>query len=311
MYYHREQHFRSFDEFNRASHGWDSDFSTTSQDSYEVILKQSAAPGLLVNTAWLSSPTLQQASTPRGMRTFALPLQLAGPYCWRGLPVNERTLMVFPSDRELFSMMGADSEVLTLSLGQRLVDNCLQAWDYDPDEIFSLPRTIKLSESQYDELLRSMSLMAEFMIRYGDHSQFPQLSRGVQEFLIENMLQPVIEYREQPKTSASAAAKCVKKAADYILTRLGEPVAVGDICNQVSCSRRSLEQHFRKYTGTSPKQFIQITRLEHCRKALLAATPDSKVSSIALQHGFWHMGQFSQTYRRIFGETPSETLGRF
>jgi hypothetical protein len=34
------------------------------------------------------------------------------------------------------------------------------------------------------------------------------------------------------------------------------------------------------------------------------------VKSIALSHGFWHLGQFAHDYRATFGEAPSETLAR-
>jgi AraC family ethanolamine operon transcriptional activator len=310
MYYQREHHFSSFDEFNSAPHGWQTDFYTTSQDCYQVSLKQSVAPGLLVNTAWLSAPTLQRASTPEGMRTFALPLRQPGPYCWRGLPVNERTLMVFPSDRELFSVMGADSEIMTISIDQHTADSILENWEIDPRQLFKLPRTIDLSDAQCVELGRNLNLVTEFMLKYGDHQQFPRFSRGIQEHLVENMLRPVIEELDQPGTSQASAAKRVKKAASYVLARLAEPVTVGDICNHVGCSRRSLEQSFSQYAGTSPKQFIQALRLERCRKALLRATPDDKVSRIASRYGFWHMGQFALSYRRLFGEIPSRTLQR-
>ena len=34
------------------------------------------------------------------------------------------------------------------------------------------------------------------------------------------------------------------------------------------------------------------------------------VKSVALGHGFWHLGQFAHDYRNTFGEAPSETLER-
>ncbi len=308
MFYQREQYFSCFDEFDSFPNGWDTDFSTTSAGTCNVALKQCAMPGLLVNTVWLGSPTLQQATTPKGMRTFALPLHLNSPYCWRGLPVDAKTFMAFPSDRELFSMMGADSEILTVSLDQHLVNECLRGWDVNPDEVFELPRATQLSEKQYDAMRRNLTVMSEFMIKYGDHREMPQLGRGLMEFMIENILQPVVGHLEQPGISESAAVKRVKRAADYILSRMDEAVTVGDICDHIGCSRRSLEQSFRKYAGTSPKQFILVTRLEHCRRALLAAGPDSEVNRIASRHGFWHMGQFAAAYRNVFGETPSQTL---
>ena len=34
------------------------------------------------------------------------------------------------------------------------------------------------------------------------------------------------------------------------------------------------------------------------------------IKSVALGHGFWHLGQFAHDYRATFGETPSDTLVR-
>jgi AraC family ethanolamine operon transcriptional activator len=39
-----------------------------------------------------------------------------------------------------------------------------------------------------------------------------------------------------------------------------------------------------------------------------AESEDTLVKTVALDHGFWHFGNFSQDYRKLFGETPSETL---
>ena len=32
--------------------------------------------------------------------------------------------------------------------------------------------------------------------------------------------------------------------------------------------------------------------------------------AVALAHGFWHLGQFAQDYRRMYAETPTQTLAR-
>jgi len=38
--------------------------------------------------------------------------------------------------------------------------------------------------------------------------------------------------------------------------------------------------------------------------------PAPMVKSVALSHGFWHLGQFAIDYRATYGEMPSETLAR-
>ena len=45
------------------------------------------------------------------------------------------------------------------------------------------------------------------------------------------------------------------------------------------------------------------------RDRLLTARDEGKtVTVIAKQHGFLHLGQFAIEYRKMFGESPSETL---
>ena len=310
MQYQQEAHFSSYEEFNSFPHGWDVEFSATSPRDYEASLHQSMAPGILVNTAQLSSATLQRGSTPVGMRTFALPLELPSPYCWRGRPVDENTLITFPDDRELFSTMGAGVEMLTISIDQAQVDSLLEKWELSPESVFSAPRTEALSAERYWQLRQDLGLMTEFMLEHGQHPDFSSISRGLYEKLLEQMLEPLQQCPDSPRVSKALAAKRVKVATDYILSKLGEPLTVIEICSYLRCSRRSLEQDFRQYAGTSPKQFIQLIRLTHCRQSLLAAAPDATVQHIAGQLGFWHMGEFARIYRRVFRETPSQTLKR-
>jgi AraC family ethanolamine operon transcriptional activator len=310
MHYQREVQFSSFEEFDSFPHGWDTDFSTTSTDTYSAALRQTIAPGLLVNTAVLSSPTLQRGTTPSGMRTFALPAKLPTPYSWRGLPVSDNTLIIFPEDRELFSTMGANVEMMTIAIDQALVDSCIENWELDTTVVFGSPSTTDLCPSQYNRVRSNLSLLTEFMVKYGDHQQFKDVSRGVQEYMIDELLKPVASSLCNGTVSRSFAAQRVKAASDYILAHVTEPLTVAEVCTAIGSSRRSLEQCFQKYAGTSPKQFIQLLRFNQCRAALLGATTDSRISDIAGRYGFWHMGQFGATYRRLFAETPRNTLQR-
>ncbi|MGY4266594.1 transcriptional regulator GlxA family with amidase domain [Bradyrhizobium sp. USDA 4519] len=46
------------------------------------------------------------------------------------------------------------------------------------------------------------------------------------------------------------------------------------------------------------------------RSILRESTPDqTTVSKVAIEQGFIELGRFSQYYRTMFGEYPSQTLG--
>ncbi len=61
--------------------------------------------------------------------------------------------------------------------------------------------------------------------------------------------------------------------------------------------------------GESLYGYLKILRLHQVRRALKSANSrTSKVTELATSCGFWHMGQFSQDYKQMFGESPSITL---
>ena len=58
----------------------------------------------------------------------------------------------------------------------------------------------------------------------------------------------------------------------------------------------------------TPRAFLRRCRLELARRRLLEAGEGETVSSVALDCGFGHFGDFAAAYKARFGETPSATL---
>ena len=57
--------------------------------------------------------------------------------------------------------------------------------------------------------------------------------------------------------------------------------------------------------------FLKQRRFEAANRALLAAdSAETRVTDVALRYGFFQMGRFAVEYRRIFQESPSQTLRR-
>ncbi len=85
------------------------------------------------------------------------------------------------------------------------------------------------------------------------------------------------------------------------------PITVSELCEAVHVSRRTLQYTFEACCDTSPKQFIQRMRLNQIRRILQDPQVDRSISEIAFDFGFFHLGQFSQSYKKLFGESPTET----
>lgn len=113
------------------------------------------------------------------------------------------------------------------------------------------------------------------------------------------------------RESLGASAASFERITDYIERNLKQELSSEHLAEQARMSVRSLYALFERQLGITPKQYIRQRKLE-CIHACLS-DPDCLVRSLtelALDHGFLHLGRFSESYRRQFGELPSNTLKR-
>jgi AraC-like DNA-binding protein len=89
-------------------------------------------------------------------------------------------------------------------------------------------------------------------------------------------------------------------AAELSLTRLAAEAGVGP---------RSLQRDFRAHVGLSPREYVQLVRLDRAHEDLVAAA-GSSVAEIAFRWGFTHPSRFAGAYLKRFGEPPSAVLRR-
>ncbi|MGB9091560.1 MAG: helix-turn-helix domain-containing protein [Pseudomonas farsensis] len=74
-------------------------------------------------------------------------------------------------------------------------------------------------------------------------------------------------------------------------------------------SLRQLQQAFKAFTGLPPAHWLRLRRLNGARRDLLRGA-QATVAEVAMRWSFWHLGRFSESYRQLFCELPSETLKR-
>lgn len=110
--------------------------------------------------------------------------------------------------------------------------------------------------------------------------------------------------------------RAVRRAEEYMASRLEAAVSLADVCGHAGVSARALQSAFRQHRGHGPMEFLRNARLDGVREALLEALREAapagtvRVASVAARYGFLHAGRFAADYRLRFGEAPSQTLTR-
>ena len=109
----------------------------------------------------------------------------------------------------------------------------------------------------------------------------------------------------------SARPAYLRRAVDFIMAHLSQPLSINDIAAVAGVHPRTLHKVFCQHFGESVMAFIQHQRLERVQRRLVEADPQSmSVTDAAVENGFVHLSRFAAAYRCRFGEYPSETLRR-
>jgi AraC family ethanolamine operon transcriptional activator len=138
-----------------------------------------------------------------------------------------------------------------------------------------------------------------------------QIGAGIRESLlagIDAAFIDVVPSKWSARANTLRRFRIFKEIRNVLATSIGHPVYSSDLARQLGVSVRTIHDAVLDYSGMSLHRYLRQRRLWLVRQQLCAGT--QSVKAAALSFGFWHFGDFSQSYRSLFGETPSETLAR-
>lgn len=139
------------------------------------------------------------------------------------------------------------------------------------------------------------------------------LSAASVEDMVLTALLDGLPHNQRPapaRAGAGVSPRVVRRAREFIEQHIDEALSVGDIAAHAGVSARGLHLAFRKFHDTTPMAYLRDLRLDRVRADLLRAEAGGAaqgVTTTALRWGFTHLGQFAASYRRRFGELPSQT----
>jgi AraC family ethanolamine operon transcriptional activator len=118
----------------------------------------------------------------------------------------------------------------------------------------------------------------------------------------------VLPRRWAARASGPRLLKVCQDVSAVLSSAPAQPIYSEELARKVGVSVRTLHDVVQRYRGMSLHRYLRLWRLWHVRKQLLLGS--ESVKAVALAFGFWHLSDFSRSYRQQFGETPSQTLAR-
>ena len=126
-----------------------------------------------------------------------------------------------------------------------------------------------------------------------------QVIRNCIECLVISMLRQRVESPEYVSTSSEV----FYKAIHYMNLNIKDTLTVEQIARNANTSIANLKKVFKKYTGSGAIHHFNMLKLEFSKELLKKETP---ISEIAFMLSFSSQNHFAQSFKKAFGETPTE-----
>jgi transcriptional regulator GlxA family with amidase domain len=101
----------------------------------------------------------------------------------------------------------------------------------------------------------------------------------------------------------------VKKAQEYIESKLDEKISVEHLSSRFSVGRRNFDRRFIKATGNTPVEYSQRVKIESAKKAF--ETSRKTVNEVMYEVGYADVKAFREVFRKITGMSPLEYRGKY
>lgn len=229
---------------------------------------------------------------------------------WHGEPADEGTLLSYQPGGELVGHARGRFEWLGVLLAPGVLERQALALGFDPGEETRGPVLAPAPAS-----MRELRGAVRQVFEIADARALAFETAALRRSLEESLLTASVHATQRSDAGRTAAGisheRAVRRAFEVLEARAHDPIYLAELCGAAGVSERTLRNAFQQLYGVSPIRYLHLYRMEQVRNALRAADPRrAHVVEIAQQHGFSNPGRFALEFRRLFGESPSETLRR-
>jgi AraC family ethanolamine operon transcriptional activator len=294
------------DELRAAWVGWDVRHAQLGAGRFRSRCVSVHTAGLQICVDCCSLSMLMRGRAPRGSVTFLVPT--GGGCRIQGRPVAAGGVVVLFDGEDLDYRSAGATGLVTVSMERSALEGHVRVL---------LGR--HLGELRLRGRLRGLWTDAEVLERLGHDLaaraaarpgafRHPAFASGLEAKLVRLLFAGFETPHEAAPPSRGRAL--AQRAEAWLRQNLTEPPTIAMLCGALHVSERTLHEAFREHLGTTPKAYAKTLRLNAARHDLRQGGATTRVTDVALDWGFVHFGWFSRDYRRLFGETPSQTLHR-
>jgi AraC family transcriptional regulator, ethanolamine operon transcriptional activator len=269
-------------------------------------------PSVVVYQEGFTSHVRVRGLSPTGRLALCLPLRLGRRTTyWNAPPRRDGVPATMPGGLEAVFDSGEVHLILLLDLD--LLRRTLPPELASRLEDAGRDRFVPTERTAVNSLSCWLCEVLDNTARHPEALAYSTAVRAFEDELLDRLARTVqLEGPSRTRPNGSLRRQGLDRALDFLRAADdAASISVPELCAAAGVSQRTLEYAFRETFGITPLGFLRQRRFHSARHELLATHPAvTTVGDIAHRAGFLELGRFATTYRRLFGEVPSQTLRR-
>lgn len=270
-------------------------------------ISHTVAAGSRVDWGRYELSVLARGDVTQDMVSIAVALTGKGDWRAQGNRTSAGDMVVFPERSELLIALPHQAQWLSMQVPRSRFESAGLARMLCPDG------TTRHVKGRINAGLQStLTSLAPVLAPHDDHADVGDAEiQLAHDDLLAALLGELTDRSSKnggPPMGPGERWRVVRRAEEYLEGHRDAPVRIDDLCVAACTSLSRLERAFREVFGVSPHRMLMLRRLAAVRRELLRADAETSVTDVATRWGFFHLGRFSQDYRLLYGERPSQTL---
>ena len=142
--------------------------------------------------------------------------------------------------------------------------------------------------------------------------QYPAMVRAFEEDLFRRLAELVrLLNTDARRPDITRRRHGLERALEYLREKDTSSLSIPQLSTIAGVGQRTLEYAFRETFDLTPLGFLRLKHFHQARRMLMTTCQgETTVADIAHQNGFYEQGRFALTFKRLFGELPSQVLAR-
>lgn len=291
----------------KYSKKWNLEHAQIEKGLFEANLKAVHTPRIQLARVHYSHGIITRGDFPKGCIVLNSYFSSNGTYNVENRSILPNELIVLSKDDKIDRVTTGHFSGNIITIEEKLFYEAFSTFFGEtPDNSLKMKR-FYIKDDMIDTFQKTISFWIDYLINI-----FPNLNIKPEyekiEYEILSQLFNCITFTSLKDNRKKFQIHTVR---DFLHENISNEINLDMISRAFNISESQLHNAFKSTYGISPKKYLQMLRINAVRKELLHADLNQNtISEIALKYSFIHMNNFTAEYKKIFGQTPSQTLGK-